>query len=319
MTSPFLISATASLHAILKVAVIILFAGFLVRRRIIEPALVDGLSGFTVRVLTPCLIFASILTRFDPSSTPMWWAMPLAGAAMNLIGFLGGAVLFGLRTAAAREMVALCAIHNAIFLVLPIGQALFPGRFPEFAMTLFLYAVGTSLLTWSLGKYLIAPGDDSGSHASALFTPPLVVTLIAVALVLAGGKGLVPALVVDGAELLGQATVPVATFILGATLGSLRLTELPSLSELTRFTIVKFLFLPLLTMAAAALAGLGGPDMLSDDLLIIEAASAPATALILIARTYGGNLNRIGAVILISYGLCPLFLPLWLGVWNLFY
>jgi predicted permease len=71
-------------------------------------------------------------------------------------------------------------------------------------------------------------------------------------------------------------------------------------------------------MAAITLAGIGGPEALSDDLLIIEAASAPATALILMARTYGGNLDRIGAVILISYGLCPVFLPLWLGAWNLF-
>lgn len=318
MTSPFLISAGASLHAILKVAVIILFAGFLVRRKFIEKSVVDGLSGFTIRVLAPCLIFSSILTRFDPASTPMWWAMPLAGAGMNLAGFLGGAALFGLRTAAAREMVALCAIHNAIFLVLPIGQALFPDRFSEFAMTLFLYAIGTSILTWSLGKYLIAPTGGQGFHASDLLTPPLVVTLAGVGLVLAGGRDLIPDLVVDGADLLGQATVPVATFILGATLGSIRLTVLPSLNELTRFTVVKFLFLPLVTIAAITLAGIGGPEALSDDLLIIEAASAPATALILMARTYGGNLDRIGAVILLSYGLCPVFLPLWLGAWNLF-
>jgi len=318
MTSPFLISAGASLHAILKVAVIILFAGFLVRQKFIEKSVVDGLSGFTIRVLAPCLIFSSILTRFDPASTPMWWVMPLAGAAMNLAGFLGGAALFGLRTTAAREMVALCSIHNAIFLVLPIGQALFPDRFSEFAMTLFLYAIGTSILTWSLGKYLIAPTGEQGFHASDLLTPPLIVTLAGVALILAGGRDLIPDLVVDGADLLGQATVPVATFILGATLGSIRLTVLPSLNELTRFTAVKFLFLPLVTMGAVALGGFGGPEALSDDLLIIEAASAPATALILMARTYGGNLDRIGAVILISYGLCPVFLPLWLGAWNLF-
>jgi predicted permease len=46
----------------------------------------------------------------------------------------------------------------------------------------------------------------------------------------------------------------------------------------------------------------------------MQAASAPATALILIARTYHGNTNKVGATMLFAYCCCIIAIPFWVSM-----
>ena len=52
-------------------------------------------------------------------------------------------------------------------------------------------------------------------------------------------------------------------------------------------------------------------------LLVIEAASAPAVGLILQVKTYGGNEQKVGSLMLLSYIACIFTLPLWIAIWEL--
>ncbi|MBL7112093.1 MAG: permease, partial [Bacteroidales bacterium] len=53
------------------------------------------------------------------------------------------------------------------------------------------------------------------------------------------------------------------------------------------------------------------------DVLVIQAAAAPATALILQVRAFGGNLNKIGGITFISYFITLIAIPVWLTVWKM--
>ena len=59
------------------------------------------------------------------------------------------------------------------------------------------------------------------------------------------------------------------------------------------------------------------PFPLLADVLIIQSASAPATAHILQIRTYGGDLKTAGGILFLSYIVCLVAIPGWLAVWKI--
>lgn len=298
--------------SMLRIALVACLAGLLVRRRVIRSSDIDTLSRVTIQVLVPCLILTSLLTQFNPSSAPRWWALPLASMAMNLFGLFLGWIFFGCRVDRNRELIAMCGIQNSAYLVLPVGQALFPESFDTFAAWCFLFVIGNTPVVWSLGVMLV--GGKTTIRLREMLNPPLVASLFGVLLVLSGLHRHVPPLVIDATRLLGSATIPLATFILGATLGEVRLTNLPSWHHLLRLATVKFALIPLATWGGLTALHLTGQSPLIASLCMIQASAAPATNLILQSRAYGGNTEVIGSSMVICYAACLFAIPFWLTV-----
>jgi hypothetical protein len=123
--------------------------------------------------------------------------------------------------------------------------------------------------------------------------------------------------VLDAVDLVGQATVPVATFVLGAVLGGVGLRLRGQVADLVRVFAVKFALLPALVVAGLAVVGAEASNPLLARFLVLEAAAAPAAGLILQVRAYGGDEDRVGGVMLMCYAACLLTLPGWLAVWEL--
>lgn len=234
--------------------------------------------------------------------------MPLVGLGIAALAFAG-------ELPAKRNMLPLASMQNAGYLVLPIGFALYPERFDEFAVYCFLFILGFNALLWSVGKLLATSGGPSTGWRG-LITPPLVANLMAVSCALSGADRLVPDMVLDGVRFIGQAAVPVATIVLGAVLGGTALRLRPYLWDGARALAIKLGVLPLLTVLVVRAAGIEAVDPLLAQFLILEAASAPAVGIMLQVRTYGGDEAKVGAVMLASYAACALTLPFWLAVWE---
>jgi predicted permease len=173
-----------------------------------------------------------------------------------------------------------------------------------------------SPLIWTYGKYLESPSSLNGRTITQVVTPPFVANILAITLVMLRLNDDIPGVIVESAELLGRATVPVATFILGATLGTVFM-RLPSFNEIIKVSVVKFVLMPAMMIGILYLLDLGSGYPLLADFLVIQAASAPATAHILIARTYGGDIDRIGGIIFVSYFITIIAIPFWLAVWRI--
>ena len=316
MLDVFAQAFSSTLSALVVVFLVVVFAGALVRMKVISQQQIGGLATVTVAIFLPCLIFSNVLDNFEPSALPMWWVIPLVGVLIPCVGLVLGALVFARELPEKRNLLPLASMQNAGYLVLPVGLALYPAEFETFALYCFLFILGYNPVLWSVGKLLTTGGGGSRTSWRGLLTPPLLANVVAVAMVLTGGNRLVPRVVVDAVELLGRGAVPVATFVLGAVLGSISLRIRPYLFDAVRVLVVKLGLLPLLMVLALVLTGLGETQPLLARFLVIESAAAPAAGLILQVRSYGGDETKIGSLMFLSYLACAVTMPLWLAVWN---
>jgi len=318
MDDIFWLTSQSVFGAMLRIFFIMFLAGFLVRKKIISPNQISALSKVTVYVLLPALIFSNNLVSFKPGDDPNWWVLPLIGAGMTLIGLVIAFILYIPDWRANKNMLPLSSMQNAAYLVLPIVQILYPDKFPVFALFVFLYIIGVNPLMWSIGKVLITSGEggNAGFRVADFFTPPLIFNIIAIVIVLLSVQHFVPDFVIDSTELLGNAAVPVATFVLGATLGGISFRKWPPLKDILRVMGVKFIILPILTIIVLFYFEIYKTNPLLADFLVIQSAAAPATAIILQVKTYGGDEQKIGGMMLISYVVCLFVLPFWLAFWK---
>ena len=135
-------------------------------------------------------------------------------------------------------------------------------------------------------------------------------------LVLLGWNNIFPTAVVSSIDLLGQAAVPIATFILGATLGSVSLRIFPKFTDVLGVVVVKYIMIPVSTIAIMYYFNLGETNPLLADFFIIQAAAAPATGLIIQVRAYGGDIQKVAGMMTITYVVCLIALPIWISVWH---
>ncbi|MEN8122559.1 MAG: AEC family transporter [Bacteroidota bacterium] len=318
MDDIFWMTSQSVFGAMLRIFFIMFLAGFLVRKKIITPVQIAALSKVTVYVLLPSLILSNNLVSFHPGQDPNWWVLPLLGAGMTMVGLAIAFVLYLPDLRINRDMLPLSSMQNAAYLVLPIVQILYPDNFPTFALFVFLYIIGANPLIWSIGKVLITSGQSEkvSFKMTDFLTPPLIVNIIAIVIVLLSVQHFVPDFVIDSTELLGEGAVPIATFILGATLGGISFKEWPSFSNILRVIGVKFAILPILTIFVLFYFEVYKFNPLLADFLVVQSAVAPATAIVLQVKTYGGNEQKIGGMMLISYVVCLLVLPLWMAYWK---
>jgi predicted permease len=303
-------------RAVLQLFIVALGAGILVRRKLISQEQVKAISAVTVRVLLPCLIFASIIKQFQPGQLRIWPIIPLVAVGIICIGLLAGAGVFSRELGAKRNMLTLCSIQNAAYVPLPVGSILFPDEFEKFKLYCFLYILGVTPILWSLGKYLISSTPGVKIKFRELITPPFVANILAIALVLTRLRIFVPLVLVDSIELIGSATVPVAIFILGAVLGGISFRPRAYLPDAARVIAVKMVLVPVCTIFVLYLTGLAESFPLLASFFVIEASSAPATAAVIQVKHYGGDEQKVGSIVLLSYLFCVIAMPFWVAVWR---
>ena len=303
--------------ALARIFIIIIFAGLLVRKNVITQVQIDSLSKITVIVLLPSLVFSNTLQHFNPDSLPFWWTLPIIGVVMSLVGFLLASGVFAVDFKKKRNYIAISSMQNAGYLVLPIGQVVYPDHFAEFALFSFLFILGYNPILWTLGKYLATSTDAKMEFSyKTLITPPAVANITSLILVLLGLQNIFPKAFVSSVDLLGQAAVPIATFILGATLGSVSLKKFPQIIDIIRVVLVKYILLPLTTIFILYYFNIGETHPLLADFFVIQAAAAPATGLIIQVRAYGGNVQNVAGMMIVTYVVCLIAMPFWIAIWH---
>jgi predicted permease len=317
MIEAFASTFFSTLPAIAVVFLVVLISVVMARRGLITPTQIDGLSAAAVNLFLPCLIFAKVVENFEPASQPGWWALPIAGIVIALVGTGLGAIAFIGQLPGKKDMLPLAGMQNAGYLVLPVGLALYPDRFDIFAVYVFLFVLGFNPILWGFGKLLVTGNSGQKPRLRDLLTPPLVANLVGIGAALGGAGRVLPAPVLDAIDLVGTAAVPVATVVLGAVLGGISVRFRLHLGDAVRAMTVKFFVLPLLVLLVLQAVRLHATNPLLAEFFIIEAASAPAVGLVLMVRTYGGNEQRVGTVMFLSYVACTLALPAWIAVWRL--
>lgn len=318
MIEAFGITFQESFLAVLKIGLVVVAAGFLVRKKVVTDLQVRALSDATITIFVPCLIFSNITENLHPSTTPFWWSLPLFAVGITSFGLLLAGLFFRGDLPKKNNLLAISVFQNAGFMVLPIGQVLVPEQFDQFALYIFLYILAHNPLIWSLGKVMVSrSGEDADRDPltwKSLITPPLVANLTALFLVFTGFRNHIPEPVSESVQLLGQATVPLATFVLGASLGSIHFRWRSEKIDTARVLLIKLFLIPAAMWIFLSWTDLYQKQPLLGLFLMLEAAVAPATSLVLAIRSYGGDLQKIGTIYIFSYVLSLFTIPLWIAL-----
>lgn len=317
MLDVFVDAFSSAFIAVAKILIVALAAGIAMRRKIISDEHVKMLSMMTVRFFLPCLIFSSIIRQFHPDQFKIWPILPLSAIAMTAVGLISAKILFWGTFSQKKNMFAIASLNNAGYLVLPIGAVLFPAEYETFKLYCFLYILGASTILWSLGKYLITHGSETKFKISGLLTPPLIAILAGLCLVFTGARVFVPSLLLDPVELIGSATVPLATIILGAMLGGISLRFSDHIFDAARAALIKLCIIPAVVIAVLYWTQIDKDWPLLAVLLVIQASAAPAMAFILQVKHYGGDEQKVGSAMMLCYVSYIITMPFWMAVWQI--
>ena len=262
------------------------------------------------------MIFSKIVRTLDPQSFPLWWVLPLVGIGLIVVGILFSIFFFASDLSAKRSLLPLASMQNAGYLALPLGQAIYPEQFDLYALYTFLIIMGLNPILWSVGKFLNTGGKMIEFSWRQFITPPFIANLLGISFVLSGLHQFIPKIVINAIELTGTATVPIANFILGAVLGGISLKIWPSFSDTIRVLGVKFLIIPLVTIVVMLALHLRETNSLLSDVILIQAVSPPAIAILIQIKNYGGDAQKSGSMMLISYIFCIVTIPVWMALWK---
>lgn len=310
-------SFVETFRALVPLAVMVGAGALLASRRWLSEVAVEGLSRAVVYVFLPALIFSKIVRGLDPVAMPYWWMIPLAAVGLFGLGFILTLLVLPSAARRSRDVIPLGFMHNAGYLVLALGEVLVPAEFDRFSAYVFLFVLGNSPLLWSVGKVYITQSVPGAAEWKGFLTPPLIANLSAVLLVLSGAAAHIPSSLVSGVEMAGEAAVPTALLVLGASLSTIRFSRRTEWGIVLGCVAVKMILVPAVALGLLQLSGLREQWPLLCLMLALQAVSPHAVNLIVHVRTYGGNIDRAGSVILAAYLAGLLTIPLWLAVWNL--
>lgn len=318
MNNIFLEAFVQMFFAIAKILLVAITAAILIKKDIFKEQYIKGLSELVVVVLLPAMIFDNITTSFDPHTNHYWWILPLLGFATPLVSLIFITPLYLRNLKENLNKIPFATFQNGGYLVLPIGQLLYKDQFTQFAMYVFLYIIGLNLSLWTVGKVLITRQNENKKLLISNFiSPPFIANILSLTLVFLKINIFIPKIISDPVKMLGAAAVPIATFVLGATIGSISIDKIPKFSDIAKTLSVKYIIIPAITMIILLKTKVYITNPLLSDFLVIEASAAPAANLILMVKKYGGNSQQAGSFMLIAYLSAILFMPLALGLWKM--
>ena len=178
---------TALYNNLLALLLTMLAGAVLRKTNLITPSLRQGLNRLLYYFALPILVFNSMLHSItwellQTSYYPLLFGAGLA-VANGVIGFIIGAVC-GIERRERRLFAFLNMFGNNLYLGLPIAQTLFGDA--GVAVVL-LYSLGSDLILWSVGQYLLADESKfSLSNLKAMLNPTLLALLAGTAAGMAG-------------------------------------------------------------------------------------------------------------------------------------
>lgn len=302
-------SFLATFGAMVQIALVIGVSAWLVHKKVFDETHIRALSGIVVHLSLPCLVFDSILRDFNVAEYPNWWKFPLMGIITVVVMFPPSRLIFRDQREHGNALSAMVTFQNAGYLVLPIGEVLFPEQFDRFSIYLFLLLLTYNPLLWSFGSFLISHRKGMKIRVGQVLTTPFMATVLAMFLVFTGLRSWVPGLFMDSVHMVGRSCVPLATVVLGLTMGALHVRRMPSLYNISRVLLLKLIAAPLIMLAVLKYTSFSsGP--LEDAFWILEMSSPPATGLALQAVHFGGDEQLVCGVLLVAYLVALFTIPL---------
>ncbi|HBE02460.1 MAG: hypothetical protein A2096_13925 [Spirochaetes bacterium GWF1_41_5] len=222
------------------------------------------LSSLLVNWFWPASIFYAVVTRLELNDLLQNYILPVSAlitAVCGLVTGLAAVYIFRIKGSDRKIFLYHSVINNYVFIVIPFVDSMIPGKGRAL---LFVHNLGFIIIVWTLGISLLSPAG-SRLNFKTVFTPGLVVTLLAIAGALLSVKNFIPAVFFKAVGAMGEPTIPVSMILAGAQiytlgakamrfdfwnilLGIIRLLIIPGILLILAFFLQRFISIPRETM-----------------------------------------------------------------------
>lgn len=286
----------------------------LLKRNVLSPDGLNSLSKLVIEITLPVWIFSKLVEDFKFSLYPNWWVFPLMGMAITALGLLIGSIftVFIKGIQSKQQFLSLVTFQNAGYLPLALVNALLPAdKAGSMLIYIFLFLLGFNLVMWSLGPYILSFHKKKSFELGSLFSPPVIAILSSLAFIFLGLNKFTPELILRPLRVIGDCTIPLALFVVGGNLATLRLQHIDK-KAMFCLALTKLIIMPALGLVLIIKFRL--PELLGL-LMLMELAVPSATSLSLIIRHYQKEDSLISQGIFFSHIVGILTIPLFLSLY----
>lgn len=268
------------------------------------------LSTIVLNVLSPCLVFSSLVGSQLPGDELVSLALftVINVLLMGLVAYVAARLLRLGRTETIALLVVVMFVNGGNY-----GLTLNQLRYgdPGLARAVVYYTTSTVML-YTLGIFISSMGEMPWREALArLLRFPAVYAAVS-AVVVYSFHISIPAPLLRGIEVAGAGAIPVMLLVLGMQLADLR--TIASWRLAAPALVIRLVGGPLLGLAVATLLGLTG---LGRATSIIEASMPPAVFTIILATEFDLDPPAVTSIVLVSTLLSPLTIATAITLLNL--
>jgi predicted permease len=289
---------------------LVMAIGFTTRRvGILNEDAETRLMRLVLTVLYPCFILAKVPGNEHLQSSATVAIALLTGLLLTLAGFglcyLVGKSIGLSRDAGLATFAVSAGLQNYGFLPIPLIEGIFSKEIADATLgVLFVHNLGVEIAIWTVGVVLIS-GDRKGA-ARRLVNGPTIAICVGLFLNFSGIWKLIPGVVNETVAKLAVCSIPTSLLLVGAALAGVVEKEKwrPDFRIIAAANGMRFLILPVLFFAAAAMSGFSEP---LRRILLVQAAMPAAVFPIVLARFFGGQ-PRVAVNIVLSTSLFSVLL-----------
>lgn len=274
----------------------------------------ETILWLVLNLFTPCLIIDSFLGNAALDNVRNLLIAPIVGFSTVLIGIvlsiLGAWSLGFLKQQYVRTFIACVSLYNYGYIPIPLILLFFPK---EVLGMLFVYNVGMEFALWTLGYITLTGKSSLKDSLKKAVTPPLIALVLSLIANAVFMENPLPVSASRIIRMIGQATIPMALLLVGATvydhLESFR--NIRSYKPVIMGIFLRLFLIPLTFVIMAYTLPL--PPTLKI-VLCVQAGMPSAVLPIVLIRQHGGDLHLAIHIIVATSVLCLFTLPAWLSL-----
>lgn len=212
--------------------------------------------------------------------------------------------------------------QNGIFFPLLIITGLFPEQAASYIVLLFLFIfLQPSLIFGTYSLFFRRKARTPAVSWKRILNPVLVVTVVGIAIGLAGVSQNIPPFLIMVLTLIGGMAIPLFMLILGGNIYNDligRGTEATRIyaGEVVKFTLIKMLLFPMVFLGLLIWIR---PDYPVAFIIVLEAALPPITAIPIFAERGGGNRAITSQFIVATFVFSTVSIPAIIYLFSLFF
>lgn len=302
MTAALAVDNNVIINQVTILFLLMMIGFYTAKRRILTQTMLKGFSSFLLNVSLPAMIITAFHMEFSRDMLRDGGLVFLISTALHLFTLLGSSFLFRRYPPEKEKILRMVMIFsNCGFMGFPILDSIY-GKTSVFFGS--IYVVVFNVFLWTAGVTLFTGVKDFRSIKTALKNPGILAIGVGLPIFLFSLP--IPAPVYTTLDIVGSMTTPLAMIIVGSLLADLKLKEVFAEPSIYYATLLRLIFLPLLTMGIMRLLGFGG---LVLQVMVTIMAMPAATTTVILAEKYGSNPEYASRIVFISTILSMITIP----------